>query len=242
MAIKDDQGNLHSEDNGRFVSKDGAEDKAARDDRLAKAIRIYSDDPEDDLKAEGLSPYAGKDNNGGNSSEPDTFISNSTPKEFRDTLASARESHSPDKQWRVDVHDESYYANCKRITTKGGSSVSIASDGDIVSVCRNLGDMMVRGQDLMRKAIENGGKKLDSFSYNHKFYCKCGFEPVSWCAFSRGNAPKGWDPARDKEEPVIFYRYTGKVTTETVEDFCKRVPESADYASAQKYRDKHMED
>ncbi len=59
MAIRDKEGNLHSEQNGRFVPKGSADEKATQDETLARAIRTYSDEPENDLKAEGLSPRAG---------------------------------------------------------------------------------------------------------------------------------------------------------------------------------------
>lgn len=48
--------------------------------------------------------------------------------------------------------------------------------------------------------------------------------------------PDDWKPEYDKE-PVIFYKYTGKATNESLEDFKNRVPESKDYFTAQKMRD-----
>lgn len=50
------------------------------------------------------------------------------------------------------------------------------------------------------------------------------------------SALPGWTPEYEKE-PVIFYKYTGKATNESVEGFINRVPESKGYFAAQKMRD-----
>ncbi len=90
-------------------------------------------------------------------------------------------------------------------------------------------------------AVENGGKKLDSYEENHDFYIKKGFEPVSWCKWSDEFTPPDWEAGRDKKEDIVFYRYTGKVGTEKLSDFKKRVPASVDYGAAAKDRDDSLE-
>lgn len=163
----------------------------------------------------------------------------------------------PDSAWRVADGDYSVedYSTFKNFESKGGSVVSVKPDGDIVSVCHDPHDEETSGRDILRNAVLMGGNKLDSFSGNHGFYCKCGFEPVSWCDFDDEYAPEDWlrrngiEPGdtswfgrsdktlRQKREPIIFYRYTGKVTTESAKDFCNRVPPSNDYMAAEEARD-----
>lgn len=53
---------------------------------------------------------------------------------------------------------------------------------------------------------------------------------------TKKSAPPGWTPEYEKE-PVVFYKYTGKATNESLEDFINRMPESKGYFAAQKMRD-----
>lgn len=132
------------------------------------------------------------------------------PKEFQDALLKAKESLDPEKgAWRVDSsHSLEDYEKDDCYILGDGSTVAVTKDGDIISVCKNAGDK-VRGADLISFAVEHGGVKLDAYSGIYGFYLKCGFEPVSWTPWNGEYAPPGWKAGRDKEEHVIFYRYTG---------------------------------
>lgn len=174
--------------------------------------------------------------------------------------AAVHETH-PDSAWRVADGDYTVedYSSFKNFESDGGSVVSVKPDGDIVSVCHDPKDLATSGRDILRNAVLMGGTKLDSFSGNHGFYCKCGFEPVSWCDFDDEYAPDDWlkrngiepgdtswygrseNELRQKREPIIFYQYTGKVTSESAKDFCNRVPPSNDYMAAEKARDEMIE-
>ena len=129
-------------------------------------------------------------------------------KRFQRDLDAAKASQPPDRAWRVDnySHSESDYAKDKLFVAANGSTVAVTPDGDIISVCTNADDRSVRGSDLIQKAVENGGVKLDSFSGNHGFYVRNGFEPVSWCEFDESYAPPGWTKGRDDSESIIFYK------------------------------------
>lgn len=155
------------------------------------------------------------------------------------------EETAPEKAWRVTVHSrqelEEEYPGAKLHITDGGSTVAVTKDGDIISVCGNPGDKL-RGKDLLKLAVENGGKKLDSYSGNHDFYVKCGFEAVSWCEFDEQYAPPGWVKGRDKPEPVIFYKYTGQSNqSRNEQDIFNSIPASADYDAAQAARNQSIE-
>ncbi len=132
------------------------------------------------------------------------------PESFMTMLTKAKASQPDDVGWRVDdySHTAEEYKNDTLFATEGGSVAAVTSDGDIISVCGKVGDN-IRGSELLRMAVENGGTKLDAFSGLYGFYRKCGFEPVSWCEFSKEYAPPGWTAGRDAEEPVIFWKYTG---------------------------------
>ena len=171
------------------------------------------------------------------------------PKEFRKTFHAAKaevaKTH-PEAAWRVDsTYSEDDYAGMDCHTTRGGSSVAI-HNGDIVSVCHNPNDRETRGSDLLRYAVEHGGDRLDAFGGLYGFYIKNGFEPVSWCPFAdkKGIRPDDWVRGRDRREPVIFFKYTGRPYEEIAKQFgerrsqfVRRVKRSNDYSAAQKARD-----
>lgn len=163
----------------------------------------------------------------------------SEPNRFQSTLKSAKESVAESERWRVDVHEISDYKGDKLFVSRGGSCVAVEPDGNIISVCKKDGDS-VRGSDLLKHAIKNGGDRLDAFSDLYYFYVKQGFEPVSWVSFNEEYAPEGWDKNRDEKEPIIFFKYTGKRTTLTREDFLKNNKPFIEYDEAKSFRDKEV--
>lgn len=167
--------------------------------------------------------------------------------EFVDALTDAKATFAkvhPEYVWRVSSPSaeefEQEHPGAVMHVTQGGSTVAVTPDGDIVGVCKKPGDKQ-RGADLLKMAVENGGKKLDSYEGNHDFYINNGFEPVSWCRWDDEFAPPDWRSEYQKED-IIFYRYTGKTTTESLDDFKKRVSASADYGEAAKMRDDSLEE
>ena len=179
---------------------------------------------------------------------PKSFGSADAPS-FAKSLKTAydkMEETAPEKAWHVTVHSqqelEEEYPGAKLHITDGGSTVAVTKDGDIISVCKNPDDSL-RGKDLLKMAVANGGKKLDAYSGIFGFYTKCGFEPVSWCEFDEQYAPLDWVKGRDEPEPVIFYKYTGnKSQFEDANEFFAAVPASADYGAAQETRDSQVEE
>lgn len=157
---------------------------------------------------------------------------------FRDSLHKAKRSQDDDKKWRVDVHSERGYVRDrdKLYVTDGGSAIAVTPDGDIISVCKMDGDKAF-ASELLARAVVNGGVKLDSYSGNHDFYTKNGFEPVSWVRWDDRYAPNEWNESYDRE-PIIFYRYVGHPVTETAEQFMARVNPSKRYTRAMNVRDR----
>lgn len=168
-------------------------------------------------------------------------LRDATPKRFHDTLAKTKSKQHPEDAWRVDVHSIKDYIkdNDKLFLTEGGSAIAVTPDGDIISVCRNVDDE-ASGSDILARAVEMGGVKLDSYAGNHSFYTKNGFEPVSWVKWDDRYAPPGWKEDRDKREPIIFYRYVGHKVTETADEFMARVKPSKRYSRGMNVRDKKI--
>ena len=144
----------------------------------------------------------------GKEKQDDFVSSNQTPEQFNKAISEARESRPIDDKWRVDVHETADYEGCKLYKSDGGSTIAV-KDGDIISVCKKIDDETTSGKELLARAVKMGGVKLDSFEGNHRFYTKCGFEPVSWTPFNEEYAPDGWKESGCKPENVIFYKYVG---------------------------------
>ncbi len=192
------------------------------------------------------SPQAGYNGSGSTKSS----LVKTVAKKFRETFHAAKAAvakERPEIAWRVDsTYTDKDYEGMDCYTTPGGSAVAV-HDGDIVSVCGKPGDK-VRGSQLLKHAVEMGGKKLDAFGGLYGFYAKNGFEPVSWCKFDEQYAPDDWVKGRDAPEPVIFWKYTGRSYDEITRDhgksdkeFTQKVKASAGYDDAKDVRDKSME-
>ncbi len=164
-------------------------------------------------------------------------------KSFVKNLNNAKASRPPKDRWRVTGMDleelKKDHPNAKLHVTDGGSTIAI-DKGDIVAVCKRLGDN-VRGENLLALAVKNGGKKLDSYDGNHEYYISHGFEPVSWCKWDDNFAPPDWRPGIDHSENIIFYKYTGKTSSyKTPKAFYADIPASQDYDEAYKERDRAL--
>ena len=163
---------------------------------------------------------------------------------FTQAIKKAKASIDEEDAWRVSSPDSQEFdiehPNARKFATKGGSTVAISQDGDIVGLCRNANDD-ISGSDLLKFAVENGGDRLDAFGKLWKFYAKNGFEPVSWTPFDEQYAPAGWKKGRDKTEPVIFWKYTGeKPKYSSYNEFIESVKASASYDEARDARNKEI--
>ena len=156
--------------------------------------------------------------------------------EYFTSLKMAKKTQRPNASWRVDDSDKQHFKHSERYVTKGGSVIAVTNDGDIIGLCKNRKDK-INGKELLKFAVKNGGKKLDSFSGNHDFYTDCGFEPVSWCDFDKNYAPNDWVEGRDKEEIIIFYKYVGHPVGISEIEFIKNTAKSRDYDDACETRD-----
>lgn len=134
-------------------------------------------------------------------------------KTFSQAVSKVKSSRSPDNKWRVSEYPSEHYENSNCYVAADGSTIAVAPDGDIVSVCAHGSSVRGTGKQLMQFAVDHGGVKLDSFSGNHRFYTKCGFEPVSWIPFDAdamdSEDRKVWEQHCGAKEPVIFYKYVG---------------------------------
>jgi len=164
-----------------------------------------------------------------------------TQKDFTSIASVAKASNLPGDRWRVSAHDEEFYDHCRMYVTDGGSTVAVEPNGNILSVCRNSSDPNATGSDLVKKAVSEGGDRLDAFGPRlYTFYTKNGFEPVSYVEFNESQAPSDWVEGRDQKEPIVFYKYTGQRTKMSYEDFLGSKPPSFNYETAKSDRDKEM--
>lgn len=191
--------------------------------------------------------YHGKDNPAAQSKwdgQKAASVRDSGSAKFCDALSQNKGMIDPKKQWRVDTQSPQEltenHPNAQLLMSPGGNTIAVDNDTkDIVAVsARKDGSQDESGRAMMKAAVEHGGMVLDSYSGNHAFYTKCGFEPVSWVKFDEQYAPPGWRKGIDHPEPVIFYRYTGRCTAEKAANgFLATVAPSASYDEAMAARD-----
>ena len=168
---------------------------------------------------------------------------------FAAKIAEAKQTQNKEDGWRVTTETAAEFENdhpgSAYFCTKGGSVAAVSPDGDIFGVCKSLKDGDSSGKYILANAVKAGGKKLDSYEGNHKFYCKCGFEPISWCKWDPDFAPDEWKTAHASNmadaEDIIFYAYTGKISKyKTAQSFKAAVPASTDYGEAMAARDRFL--
>lgn len=267
MPILDKNKKLHADagnsNGGQFIKKDGSgssgnksEDRVKSDgnnlsdgatpaeEKRLKELGYGSERKEKSNKKITAEESRLKELGVDDDSESVEIFNEKNTEEFIGALLSAKQSVDPKDAWRVsspstEEFDEEH-PNARKYVTKGGSTVAITPDGDIVGVCKKVGDT-VNGKELLAFSVKNGGKKLDAFSGLYGFYSKCGFEPVSWTPFDEQYAPSGWEKGRDEEEPVIFWKYTGNRTKLSAKEFLNSVKPSESYDEAKQKRDDEVE-
>lgn len=170
-------------------------------------------------------------------------INKVTHTQFVTDLDKARDTRPVQDKWRVDnTHTAQDFKErgCKCYTSRGGSTVAVDKDGDIISVCKAKGDTTTSGSALLRHAVRMGGRKLDSFYGNDRFYVKNGFQAVSWTPFNKAYAPDGWKESGSRGESVVFYKYVGVGKAKHIPlNKLPRFTGSNGYDNAMKYRDSH---
>lgn len=186
------------------------------------------------------------------------FKKSESADDFKKGFSSLRSRMKADVRWRVsDDYSVDDYKKMDKYVNENGSTFALHGT-DIVSVAANA-EKNDRGRDILADAVEAGGNKLDAYAGIYGFYSKCGFEPVSWTEWDDEYANKDWLEANGftkaqwdsmkvkpkdyelkvKREPIVFFKYTGKVNKMSLDDFMKSTkPKSYDDAYAE--RDKKL--
>lgn len=131
----------------------------------------------------------------------------------------AKDNMDEEARWLVSsgYSVEDYNQPGMELYHSGGSVYALHDHGkgkDIIFVCAAKNG--AKGYEILDNAVANGGDRLDAFGgFLYDFYTRNGFEPVSRTPFNAEYAPEDWKNAKAKgldvvEEPVIFYKYTGK--------------------------------
>lgn len=154
---------------------------------------------------------------------------------YSEELAKTKES-DPETYWSVSEVSPEDAAKGTIINTEDGSAL-VKPDGDIAGVFKKL-TSKAKGvaQNLLNKAIEAGGIKLDNFDgYLTKQYEKAGFRVVSRTPFNEQYAPEGWNKEKHGTPDVVAMVYDPNneldIEEKTFED-----PETG-YDDAIAYRD-----
>jgi hypothetical protein len=154
---------------------------------------------------------------------------------YSEELAKTKES-DPETYWSVSEVSPEDAAKGTIIDTEDGSAL-VKPDGDIAGVFKKL-TSKAKGvaQNLLNKAIEAGGIKLDNFDgYLTKQYEKAGFRVVSRTPFNEQYAPEGWNKEKHGTPDVVAMVYDPNNELD-IEEKTFKDPETG-YDDAIAYRD-----
>lgn len=115
---------------------------------------------------------------------------------------------NPEEYWSVSPVSAEDAAKGTIIDTPDGA-VIVKPDGDIAGLFKKA-TSKAKGvaQDLLKRAVEAGGKKLDNFDgYLTKQYEKAGFRIVSRTPFNEEYAPEGWNKEKHGTPDVVAMIY-----------------------------------
>lgn len=229
--------------NGVHIPIGAHEDK---DEAIKRALAKKNGEVDKALEKKDREISANKadaDNRNDQQEQKNEVVNKVSPEKFREALDNARNTRPVEDRWRVDnTHTVEDFQNrgCRCYESKGGSTVAVDKNGDIISVCRARGDRSISGAELLRQGVRLGGTKLDSFYGNNQFYCDNGFQPVCVCKWNDKYAPDGWNANIASREDVVFYRYVG--TGRTINPDISMLPTfdgDDGYDRAYAYRDNH---
>lgn len=153
---------------------------------------------------------------------------------YIEELNETKES-DPEQYWSVD--SVSPDAKGQVVEVEGGKAF-VKEDGDIVGVFKEAGSKAKRVADnILQKAVEMGGKKLDNFdNYLTKIYKRNGFRTVGRMAFSEEYAPEGWNKEKHGTPDVVAMVYDPNnemnIEEQTFEDYDEMIA----------YRDSFLEE
>ena len=159
--------------------------------------------------------------------------------QYSEELDKTKES-DPEAYWSVSPVSAADAAKGTIIDTPDGAAI-VKPDGDIAGLFKKA-TSKAKGvaQDLLKRAIAAGGKKLDNYdTYLTPQYIKAGFRVVSRTPFNEKYAPPGWNKEKHGTPDVVamIYDPEGKLDIEekTFDD-----PDTG-YDEAIAYRDSLLE-
>jgi hypothetical protein len=155
--------------------------------------------------------------------------------QYSEELDKTKES-DPEAYWSVSPVSAADAAKGTIIDTPDGAAI-VKPDGDIAGLFKKaMSKAKGVAQDLLKRAVAAGGKKLDNFDgYLTKQYEKAGFRIVSRVPFNEEYAPPGWNKEIHGTPDVVAMVYDpeGKLDIEE--------KTFDDYDEAMAYRDSLLE-
>lgn len=174
-------------------------------------------------------------------------------KTFLNKYKDAYKSHEFSSRWifntnKEDLNDSDNYM------ADDGSIISIKNN-DIKNLCRNITHSSYKTSQLLKAAVEYGGKISESYESQFNLFIKNGFVPISICKFDITRASSNWlkqtgltkdfnlntintkylaAPAED----IIFYIYMNNEYPINFNDWIQTVKYSDSYDDAKFKRDK----
>jgi predicted GNAT family N-acyltransferase len=165
----------------------------------------------------------------------DLSIPKTQAEQYSEELDKTKES-DPEAYWSVSPVSAADAAKGTIIDTPDGAAI-VKPDGDIAGLFKKA-TSKAKGvaQDLLKRAVAAGGKKLDNFdTYLTPQYIKAGFRVVSRTPFNEEYAPPGWNKELHGTPDVVAMVYDPENKLDIEEKTFN------DYDEAIAYRDSILE-
>jgi hypothetical protein len=177
-----------------------------------------SNSPSEDSREEGRpqeeKPEEEAESNG---REENREVKIAEPEDFASTVSNFIEEE-PEMGAFLTAHTPEELEDHTLITTDGGGAgVSVSPDGDIQNLFNHTGPKGI-GEELLDKAIAEGGRTLDCYNgYLRKLYKDHGFKEGGRMEFNPDYAPDGWN-FEEYETPDVVFMYYDPEEEYTVSD------------------------
>lgn len=132
---------------------------------------------------------------------------------FRDAIAEAQQAHKFGSSVTVKSLEEYSDGTYRFFMNSNGTAGFAITKGDVVSVFSTPGEASGAVDEMMRLAIQNGGKTADSVdTVLPKLYKRHGFKEYKRDKWNEDYKPEGWDKQvyakfNNGEPDYLYYRY-----------------------------------
>ena len=120
-----------------------------------------------------------------------TLLDKTDSQKFKYTAKNIIKSYDKAILWKYKLYSTDYYHDYDNYIFDNNCAVSIYNN-EIITILKAVGSTHIKETDLIKSAIQLGGKQLECYRSDFEKYIKFGFMPISVCKWEDNRAPKAW--------------------------------------------------